>query len=31
MTVVTGPGLLGAGRRDGDDPSCAEAFTVQFA
>jgi hypothetical protein len=31
VTEVTGPGLLGAGRRDGDDPSCAEAFTVQFA
>jgi hypothetical protein len=31
MTKVTGPGLLGAGRRDADDPSRAPAFAAQFA
>ena len=31
MTEVTGPGFLGAGRRDGDDPFCAPAFAAQFA
>jgi hypothetical protein len=30
MTEFTGPGLLGAGRRDHDDPSCASAFAAQL-